>query len=110
MTIDLLIQAVVSISLIAIACYSEQSINQMSACTRFSIRLGFHLIAGGAIAGVIWIVAGAIPHWPSALVAPGLAILLSAQRRCPKSCAALGLPARKRQLRRSSDHTLPGIP
>ena len=110
MTIDLLIQIVVTASLLAIAYYSEQSINQMSECTLLRIRIAFHLVAWGSIAGAIWIMAGSVPHWPSALVAPGVALLLSGQRACPKICAAIRNKARRDPARRRTDQSLPGIP
>jgi len=115
MTADLLLQVIVCGSLVVVSVLAELAINQMGPRTTWRHRLSVHLIVGGSVAGVIWILAGAVPYWPSAIVAPGFALLLYEQRPCQRS----GCPMRRKtdRARRASasrsingDPTIPGIP
>lgn len=89
MILDLFLQTVVAGSLVLIVWHCHEAINLMTKCTKMLTRVGYLVLAGGAAIGAVMVVSGTVPHWPSAPVAAGVALIMSNQRKCPKVCASL---------------------
>jgi hypothetical protein len=100
MILDLFLQAVVSLSLVSIVWNCHESINLMTKSTKPMTRVGYLVLAGGAALGAVMIVSGTVPHWPSAPVAAGVALIMSGQSGCHKVSASL---RNKREHRRRAD-------
>jgi hypothetical protein len=77
----MLLQAIVVLAALVILVRAEPALNRMSRCTPFMIRASFHLLTLGAVAQIVFIVAGEIPTWPSAFTTAGVAALLVCERR-----------------------------
>ena len=100
MIIDLSLQIVVAASLVLVVWHCHEAINMMTKLTRPLTRAGYLALAGGAAIGVVLIVSGTVPHWPSAPVAAGVALIMSNQRRGPKISPEI---RKKKALRRKDD-------
>lgn len=82
----LLLQAIVLAAALVIVVRSEPALNRMSQCTPFLIRVSFHLLTVGAIAEIVFILAGYVPSWPTAITSVGVAALLFCDRRLRLLC------------------------
>lgn len=60
---------------------AERAINRMGRDTPRLVRLAFVLLAGGAVAGIFAIAAGAVPEWHALMLAGGITALLVCERR-----------------------------
>lgn len=60
---------------------AEPAINRMGHDTPRLVRLAFVLLAGGAVAGIFAIAAGAVPEWHALMLAGGITALLVCERR-----------------------------
>lgn len=89
MIIDLLLQIVVAASLVLVAWHCHEAINMMTKRTKHMTRAGYLALAGGSAIGVVLIVSGTVPHWPSAPVAAGVALIMANQRKCQKVGSSL---------------------
>lgn len=100
MIIDLFLQIVVACSMVLIVWHCHESINLMTKCTKPLTRAGYLVLAGGAALGAVMVVSGTVPHWPSAPVAVGIALIMSGQRNCDKVSSSL---RNKHEHRRRTD-------
>lgn len=82
----LLLQAIVLVAAVVIIVRAEPALNRMSRCTPFLIRSSFHLLTLGAVAEIVWLVAGDVPSWPTAITLVGVAALLFCERRLRLLC------------------------
>jgi hypothetical protein len=87
-----ILQAIVLMAAIVIVVRSEPALNRMSPCTPFMIRASFHLLTVGAVAEIVFILAGDVPSWPTAITSVGVAALLFCERRLRLLCP----PTRRR--------------
>lgn len=87
-----ILQAIVLVAALVIVVRSEPALNRMSRCTPFMIRASFHLLTVGAIAEIVFILAGDVPSWPTAITSVGVAALLFCERRLRLLCP----PTRRR--------------
>lgn len=87
-----ILQAIVLMAALVIVVRSEPALNRMSRCTPFMIRASFHLLTVGAIAEIVFILAGDVPSWPTAITSVGVAALLFCERRLRLLCP----PTRRR--------------
>lgn len=60
---------------------TEPALNRMSTTTHWMIRYALLLMAAGALALLLSILAGQTPSFPTLLLASGLALLLICERR-----------------------------
>lgn len=81
-----ILQAIVLVAALVIVVRSEPALNRMSRCTPFMIRASFHLLTVGAIAEIVFILAGDVPSWPTAITSVGVAALLFCERRLRLLC------------------------
>jgi hypothetical protein len=79
--ITLLLQAIVLVAASVIVVRAEPALNRMSKTTPLLVRLSFHLLTLGAIAEIVFVLAGGIPAWQSAITTAGIAALLLCERR-----------------------------
>lgn len=79
--ITLLLQAIVLMAAAIIVVRAEPALNRMSKSTPFLVRVSFHLLTLGAIAEIVFVLAGGIPAWQSAITTVGIAALLFCERR-----------------------------
>lgn len=79
--IALLLQAVVLAAAAIIVVRAEPALNRMSKTTPFLVRVSFHLLTLGAVAEIVFVLAGGIPAWQSAITTVGIAALLFCERR-----------------------------
>lgn len=82
----LLLKIVVLLAAGVIVVRAEPALNRMSRCTPFMIRASFHLLTVGAIAEIVFILAGDVPSWPTAITSVGVAALLFCERRLRLLC------------------------
>ena len=87
-----ILQAIVLVAALVIVVRSGPALNRMSRCTPFMIRASFHLLTVGAIAEIVFILAGDVPSWPTAITSVGVAALLFCERRLRLLCP----PTRRR--------------
>lgn len=88
----LLLQAIVLVAAVIIVWRAEPALNRMSPCTPFLIRVSFLMLAVGAVAEIVFIFAGDVPSWPTAITTVGAAALLFCERRLRLLCP----PTRRR--------------
>lgn len=81
-----ILQVIVLVAALVIVVRSEPALNRMSRCTPFMIRASFHLLTVGAIAEIVFILAGDVPSWPTAITLVGVAALLFCERRLRLLC------------------------
>ena len=81
-----ILQAIVLVAALVIVVRSEPALNRMSRCTPFMIRASFHLLTVGAVAEIVFILAGDVPSWPTAITSVGVAALLLCERRLRLLC------------------------
>lgn len=81
-----ILQAIVLVAALVIVVRSEPALNRMSRCTPFMIRASFHLLTVGALAEIVFILAGDVPSWPTAITSVGVAALLFCERRLRLLC------------------------
>lgn len=79
--ITLLLQAIVLMAAAIVVVRAEPALNRMSKSTPFLVRVSFHLLTLGAIAEIVFVLAGGIPAWQSAITTVGIAALLFCERR-----------------------------
>lgn len=89
-----LVQIAVIVAAVMIVVRAEPALNRMSRDTPFVVRVAFHLLALGAVAEIVFIVAGDVPSWPMAIVTLGVAALLVCERRLRLLCP----PVKRRDL------------
>lgn len=82
----LLLQAIVLVAAVVIVWRAEPALNRMSPCTPFMIRASFLLLTVGAASEIVFIFAGDVPSWPSAIMTIGAAALLFCERRLRILC------------------------
>lgn len=87
-----LLPAIVLVASLVIVVRSEPALNRMSHCTPFMIRVSFHFLTVGALADIVFILAGEVPSWPTAITSVGVAVLLFCERRLRLLCP---LPRRR---------------
>ena len=80
------LQVIVLVAALVIVVRSEPALNRMSRCTPFMIRASFHLLTVGAVAEIVFILAGDVPSWPTAITSVGVAALLFCERRLRLLC------------------------
>jgi hypothetical protein len=86
--------------MVLIVWHCHESINLMTKSTKPLTRAGYLVLAGGAALGAVMVVSGTVPHWPSAPVAVGIALIMSGQRNCDKVSSSL---RNKHEHRRRAD-------
>ncbi len=79
--ITLLLQAIVLMAASIVVVRAEPALNRMSKSTPFLVRVSFHMLTLGAIAEIVFVLAGGIPAWQSAITTAGIAALLFCERR-----------------------------
>lgn len=80
--LDLLAQLVSLVACAVILWRTEPAINLMHRkTTPLLLRLSFWLISIGAFAAILAMLDGAVPPWPAAIGAAGVALLLICERR-----------------------------
>ncbi|MEW6612720.1 MAG: hypothetical protein AB1409_08265 [Pseudomonadota bacterium] len=82
----LLLQTIVLLAAMVILVRAEPALNRMGRSTPILIRASFHLLALGAAAQIVTILAGEVPSWPTAIVVVGAASLLVCERRLRVLC------------------------
>lgn len=82
----MLLQSIVLVAAVIIVWRAEPALNRMSPCTPFLIRVSFLMLAVGAVAEIVFIFAGDVPSWPTAITSAGVAALLFCERRLRLLC------------------------
>lgn len=79
--INAALQTLVLLASLAIVMRAEPTLNRMSRGTPILVRFAFHLLTLGAVAQILFVLAGEIPSWPMAISTCGIAALLVCDRR-----------------------------
>lgn len=79
--IDLALKLLLLIACCAILVRCEPALNRMSPCTPWPIRYALLLIALGAMLGIFGLLDGGSTHPATVILACGIAILLTGERR-----------------------------
>jgi uncharacterized membrane protein len=78
--IDLSLKAFVLMASIVIVIRAEPALNRMTCKTPLMIRLAFYLLTMGALAEVVFILAGEVPTVSAAILSAGVATMLYCER------------------------------
>lgn len=77
----LLLQFIVLIAAAVVIARAEPALNRMGRHTPILVRVSFHLLTVGAAAEIVFVLAGHVPDWHSAITTVGIATLLMCERR-----------------------------
>lgn len=77
----LLLKVIVVLASLVIVFRSEPALNRMTRATPILVRLAFYLLTLGAVAEILFVLAGKVPNWPTAIMLAGIAALLFCERR-----------------------------
>lgn len=82
----LIIQSIVLVAAVFIVIRAEPALNRMQKGTPILVRLSFLLITLGAVAEIMFVLAGDVPSWSTAIITVGIAALLFCERRLRVLC------------------------
>lgn len=83
---DLVLQGLVLAAAVVVLARAEPAINRMGRATPHRLAAAFVLLAVGAVAQILAILAGHVPALPEALLTVGVAALLACERRLRVLC------------------------
>lgn len=76
-----LLQIIVVIASVVVLVRAEPALNRMNRGTPILVRLAFMLLTLGAVANILFVLAGRTPSWSTAIMLAGIAALLFCERR-----------------------------
>lgn len=77
----LTLQIIVVVAAVVIVLRAEPALNRMNRSTPILVRLAFYLLTLGAVAEILFVLAGRVPTWPTAIMLAGIAAMLFCERR-----------------------------